>query len=51
LIDQIYRFENLNDFTKQEDLEEALSGHLEVFEKQKKLKKKRGKAHKVSPYS
>lgn len=31
LIDEIYRFENLNDFTKQADLDELLSEQLELM--------------------
>ena len=31
LIDEIYRFENLNDFTKQADLEELLGEQLELM--------------------
>jgi len=31
VIDEIYRFENLNDFTKQADLDELLSEQLELM--------------------
>ena len=52
LIDQIYRFENLNDFTKQADLEHVLQDQLEVVNTQKrKSKMKRGRSPRVSVYS
>ena len=51
-IDQIYRFENLNDFSKQADIEELVSEQLETMERmRKRMKTKRGKSHKPSIYN
>ena len=44
LIDQIYRFETLNDFTKQADLDEIVADQLELINKmQLRRKGKRGR--------
>lgn len=52
LIDQIYKFETLNDFTKQADLDELISEHLELMNKmQQRRKSKRSRSMKPSAYS
>jgi hypothetical protein len=51
LIDQIYRFENINDFTKQIDLEEMIQEQLELNTRGHKGRKKRGRHPKPSTYS
>ena len=52
LIDQIYRFENLNDFSKMPDLDELFDEQEEIDKlKQQRKKKKRGRTQKPSNYS
>ena len=52
LIDQIYQFEMLNDFSKQADLDELVGEQLEQMNKMmSRRKSKRGRSHKASVYS
>ena len=52
LIDQIYKFENLNDFSKNADLDEIVQDQIDSMNKlNQKRKGKRGRSHKPSVYS
>ena len=52
LIDQIYKFENLNDFSKNADLDEIVQDQIDSMNKlNQKRKGKRGRSQKPSPYS
>ena len=51
LIDQIYRFENLNDLSKHIDIEGLVNEHQDLLKQMHKKDKRRGKSFKVSPYN
>lgn len=51
LIDQIYRFENLNDFSKHVNIEEMVSEHQDLLKQLHKKNKKKGKSFKPNSYN